>query len=185
MPFILTELGFRAFYGVILYIGLYSMLYLTLGLQLEFLTAKFTNYCDDFCFESLNWQWLAAQGEGVQGPTDFEETLSTSVHQSKSWSFLSIASMGYFNEFLLHNFVILNGITFHLMVGIYIWIQMYGFLLPGCLPQSRQVGVLGLGLGLCYVLLIHPTLALYVWAHLEELNIEPLDSELRMINPPN
>lgn len=182
MKYILTELGFRVLNGVILYIGLNSILYFTFAFQLDFLTAKLTNYSYDFCFESFDWQWVPTS---KSGSTEFEEllNLSTSVHQSKSWSFLNLASMSYLNEFIFHSnyLVVLNRIFFHLIVIIYILIQMYGFLLTGWLSQSRQIGLFGLVLILGYVFGIHPTLALYICAHFEELNIEPLDSELRIL----
>lgn len=153
---------------------------MTLGFQLEYFAGYFANHyqAGDFRFESFGANggvpWLSLK-ELENSPFEVNEV----VHQSKSWHFLSFGSMVSFYELPLQdsNWVVLNPIMVHLLG--FIWMQSYAFVLPGWLSQSRK----GLGLiltlfGLSYALL--PEIVLYICFYLEELTIEPLDSELMM-----
>jgi hypothetical protein len=183
MKLILTELGLRGFYFLMLCASLYLLLYLTLGYQLEYFSGVFSTHYQsgDFCFESFDWQWFVDRPS--QMSKGVEKNLCTVLHPSKSWSFLSLGLMGYFNSLDfphaggVYPWVVLNPLMVH-VVG-FLVIQSHAFVLPGWLYQSRQVLGLWMALvGLSYAWV--PDFAFYWWAILEELTIEPLDSELGM-----
>jgi hypothetical protein len=176
---IISELGWRLGYVGVLIISLNLVWYLTTGLQFEYVSSMFeTHYkFSEFSFETFKWQWVCLNKETDKAFMSNE--FNVLVYQSKSWSFLNLASMMYFYgsrwEKVTYDFVIFNQIIIY-VIG-FLLIQSHAFFFPGFVRLRRQMlWIECLVFGLCYALVFD--MSLYLCTLDDEFSIERFDSEL-------
>jgi len=191
MTIIFLEFIYRSIYVLLLYASLSAIFYMTFGLQLEYYSSYFNNHYQaiDFCFESYAWQWLDCKEStmtqlfsvfdeadlDVSSQKYKEGAIRVNLHQSKSWNYLSLALVMYFNSLVFH----MDNFLWHVLrlyQFMYIIWQGCVFILPGLIRWNRPYWLVWMHMLLIGAL--GPKILLYAYSHIFELMIEPLDSEL-------
>jgi hypothetical protein len=193
MKFILLEMLCRMGYCLLVYILIYSLSYFNQALLFEYFSGIFINYYQTIEFNFYeNLLNFASPGQIISW--NVNQMVNThlyfvnyiSINESKSWSCLFLNNLGYFYCLQLQpvylNFIInYNCLSYTLLYNL---THIYSLVLPGLLKYQKIYAWFILHI-LIYILTLlqfdNHCLFLMFLTFKQELNLEPIDSELQIM----
>ena len=187
MKQLLLEAYYRSVYILITVCFIECLMYFIEGIQLEYFSGLFTFSCQaiefDFCEDAQLQNFLKQKQQvlpEVKPDLCFYSFFTLGANEAKAWLYLFIIYLSYFYCVELDKttlyYLLASTKIYHVII--FIAAQIRGGVLPGILKTSTPILVFAGSVGSVLTILLSQHSFLAVISSFQELQLEPLDSEL-------